>query len=325
MSKITGMESGLVVTYDFDPELAPWAPRLAPVDYSDVVAARATLREIMARQPVYEPVKPMDVTHRRIPGGSGPPVTLRIYRPSWPAEPMPALIYPHWGGFVTGDMDSSHSSALQIADKVGAVVVSVDYRLAPEHPFPAALDDCDAALQWVLRNAGELGTDPERLGVGGASAGGGLAAALALRSRDRNGPHLCFQHLVFPELDDRLETVSARSFVDTPMLDRANALLSWRHYLGPATERGSAGVSYYAAPARAEDLSGLPPTFVSVCEFDPLRDEGITYARRLAQAGVRTQLCQYPGTFHASIGITDAAISQKMIADQLDALRRGLH
>ncbi|MGH3889206.1 MAG: alpha/beta hydrolase [Pseudonocardiaceae bacterium] len=324
MSKISGLERGFVVNYDFDPELAPWAPHLAPVDYSDVEVARATLREIMSRQPIYAPVKPMDVTHRRIPGVSGPPVTLRIYRPSWPAEPTPALIYPHWGGFVTGDLDTSHSSALQIADKVGAVVVSVDYRLAPEHPFPAALDDCDAALQWVLCHAGELGIDPDRLGVGGASAGGGLAAALVLRSRDRNGPRLCFQHLVFPELDDRLETVSARSFVDTPMLDRANALLSWRHYLGPATERGSAGVSYYAAPARAEDLSGLPPTFVSVCEFDPLRDEGIAYARRLAQAGVPTQLCQYPGTFHASIAIADASISRKMVADQIDALRQGL-
>lgn len=204
------------MSYDFDPELAPWAPLLAPVDYSDVIGARARLREIMARQPVYTPVKPMDVTNRIVPGVCGPPVIVRIYRPGWPAGPMPALIYPHWGGFVTGDVDTSHSSALQIADKVGAVVVSVDYRLAPEHPFPAALDDCDAALQWVLRHADELRIDPERLGVGGASAGGGLAAALALRSRDRNDPRLRFQYLAFPELDDRLETVSARSYVDTP-------------------------------------------------------------------------------------------------------------
>jgi acetyl esterase len=313
------------VNYDFDPELAPWAPCLTPVDYSDVIAARATLREIMARQPVYAPVKPMDVTDRRIPGISGPPVTVRIYRPSWPPEPMPALIYPHWGGFVTGDLDTSHSSALQIAEQAGAVIISVDYRLAPEHPFPAALNDCDAALQWVRHHAGKLGIDPEHLGVGGASAGGGLAAALALRSRDRNGPPLCFQYLAFPELDDRLDTVSARSFVDTPMLDRANALLSWRHYLGPGLANARTGAPYYAAPARAADLSGLPPTFISVCEFDPLRDEGIDYAHRLTQGGVRTQLCYYPGTFHASVGITDAAISQKMMADQLDALRRGLH
>ena len=313
------------MTYHFDPELAPWAPLLAPVDYSDVAAARAKLRDIMARQPVYAPVKPMEVAHRRVPGLSGPPVTLRIYRPSWPAEPMSALIYPHWGGFVTGDLDTSHSSALQIADQIGVVVISVDYRLAPEHPFPAALNDCDAALHWVVHQADELGVDPERLAVGGASAGGGLGAALALRSRDRGAPRLCFQYLVFPELDDRLESLSARSFVDTPMLDRGNAVLSWQHYLGPDIERGSAGVSCYAAPARAEDLSGLPPTFISVCEFDPLRDEGIAYARRLTQAGVRTQLCHYPGTFHASIGITDAAISRKMVADQLDALRRGLY
>lgn len=311
--------------YDFDPELAPWVPRLARVDYADLGAARATLRQITARQPAYEPLTPVDVTHRTVPGPpDGPPVPVRLYRPGEHPEPVPGLIYLHGGGFMLGDLDTVHSSATRIADQVGAVVVSVDYRLAPEHPFPAAVQDCYAVLEWAARHAGELGIDPAHIGVGGESSGGGLAAAVTLLARDRGGPQLCFQCLMSAELDDRLDTVSARSFTDTPKFDRANALVSWTSYLGKLGEPGSSGVPDLAAPGRAADLSGLPPAFVSACEFDPMRDEDITYAHRLIQAGVRTELGYYPGTFHASFTIADAAVSQKMIADQIDALRRGL-
>lgn len=309
------------MTYAFDPELAPFAARMAPIDYSDPETARVTLREVMARQPAYRPRGPVAIVDRTIPGpAGGPPVTVRLYRPQRRGERLPALVYPHWGGFVTGDLDTARTSSTRIADLLGVLVVSPDYRLAPEHPFPAGLDDCYAALEWTADNAGALGVDPRRLGVGGLSAGGGLAAAMALVARDRGGPPVRFQCLLFPELDDRLETVSARAFVDTPMLDRGNLELSWKHYLG-----GSGGeVSPYAAPARAADLSGLPPAFVTACEFDPLRDEGLTYAHRLIQASVRTEVAHYPGTFHASIGVAHAAVSQRMVADQLDALRRGL-
>ncbi|SDD12169.1 alpha/beta hydrolase [Actinokineospora iranica] len=304
------------MTYAFDPELAPFAPRMAPIDYGDPETARATLRAVMAGQPAYQPRGPVSVTDRVIPGS----VTVRLYQPERRYWPLPALVYPHWGGFVTGDLDTARTSSLRIADLLGVLVVSPDYRLAPEHPFPAGLDDCYAALEWTVDNAAELGVDPRRVGVGGLSAGGGLAAALALLARDRGGPPVRFQCLLFPELDDRMETVSARAFVDTPMLDRGNLALSWKHYL-----RGSGGaVSPYAAPARATDLSGLPPAFVTACEFDPLRDEGLSYAHRLIQAGVPTEVAHYPGTFHASIGVAHAAVSQRMVADQLDVLRRRL-
>jgi acetyl esterase len=307
------------VSYDFDPELAPFAPRMRALDYAEPVSARATLREVMARQPAYEAASRVLVEDRTVSAsGDDPDVTVRVYRPADSSGPLPALIFPHWGAFVTGDLDTPRTAATRIADLVGAVVVSPAYRLAPENPFPAGLHDCYAALEWTAGHAAELGVDTGRIGVGGFSAGGGLAAGLALLTRDRHGPRVCYQYLLFPQLDDRLDTVSARSFVDTPMLDRAALVLSWKHYLGDGP------ASRYAAPGRAEDLSGLPPTFVGACEYDPLRDEGIVFAHRLIQAGVKTELAHYPGTFHASIGLGHTAISQRMVADQIDALRRGL-
>ncbi|QFZ18811.1 alpha/beta hydrolase [Saccharothrix syringae] len=313
------------MTYRFDPELAPFAPRMAPLDYGAPVDARNALRAVMAAQPRYEPAEPVLVEDRTIPGHDGSPaVPVRLYRPADRPGRLPALVFPHWGGFVTGDLDTATTQATRIAELVGALVVSPDYRLAPEHPFPAALDDCYATLVWVARQAHDLGVDPARVGVGGLSAGGGLAAALALLARDQGGPPVRHQFLLFPELDDRVGTASARAFTDTPMLDRANLLLSWKHYLSGWSGAGVGAVSRYAAPARAEDLRGLPPAFVGVCEFDPLRDEGIDYALRLIAAGVPTDLVHYPGTFHASIGIAHAAVSRRMVADQIAVLRREL-
>ncbi|WP_069768262.1 alpha/beta hydrolase [Streptomyces sp. LUP30] len=310
--------------YDFDPELAPWAAKLPAVDYRDLDTARALLRAATGNAPAYEPEQPVEVTDRAVPGPPGAPaVAVRVYRPAGRTGPLPALLYLRWGGFVFGDLDSIHSTALRLADRVGAVVVSVGYRNAPEDPYPAALFDCYAALEWTVRSAAELGVDPDRIGVGGESAGGGLAAALTLMARDRRGPRLRFQCLFHPELDDRLDTLSARRFTDTPKWNRAGAELSWQRYLTGTAEPGTGAVPPLAAPARADDLRGLPPAFVMVCEFDPLRDEGIGYAHRLIQAGVRTELRHYPGTFHGSVAI-DAEISRRMIADQVHALRQGL-
>ena len=171
------------------------------------------------------------------------------------------------------------------------------------------------------REAPALGIDPNRIAVGGQSAGGGLAAATALLRGDRGGPPLCFQFLGIPELDHRLETASMRTFVDTPLWHRPNAVLSWQYYLG----RDHTGpVSPYASPAVATDLRGLPPAYVTTMEFDPLRDEGITYALRMMEAGVSVELHSYPGTFHGSGLVTTAAVSRRAQDELMVALARGL-
>lgn len=312
------------MSYAIDPELSVWLPMIPEGNFADVASTRANMSEMVAQRPRYQPKNPVDVRALRIPGPDGAPeVAVRVYTPAEQPGPLGALVYIHGGGFAIGDLDTAEMSALHIADEVGVVVVAMDYRLAPEHPFPAGLEDCYAALEWTAKNATELGVDPARIGVGGDSAGGGLAAATALLARDRGGPALAFQLLNIPELDDRLDTPSMRAYTDTPMWNRPNAILSWDYYLGEG-KRGTDGVSPYAAPARATDLSGLPTAFVAVCEFDPLRDEGLDYAQRLVQAGVATELHLYPGTFHGSGFVTEAAVTLRMKRDLIDALRRAL-
>jgi acetyl esterase/lipase len=202
-------------------------------------------------------------------------------------------------------------------------VVAVEYRLAPETPFPGGLEDCYTALRWLAAEAGDLGVDPDRIAIAGYSAGGGLCAALALLARDRGGPRIRFQYLGVPEVDDRLETRSSREFVDTPVWNRPLAELSWDHYLGVG-KRGGDDVSPYAAPARATDLTGLPPAYISAMEFDPLRDEGIAYAMKLIDAGVPVELHVFPGTFHASVLVAFAQQSQREAAEEVVVLRRAL-
>jgi acetyl esterase/lipase len=312
------------MSYAIDPELLPWLDMLPSVvleDYDALLAARAGQSQLSDAMPSYEPVNQIDVRDTTVPGPSdAPDVPVRIYTPANLEAPVPGLVYIHGGGFVLGDLDMFHAHVLRLADELGIVIVSVDYRLAPEHPFPAPVEDCYAALKWAAAKAEELGIDPARIGVGGESAGGGLTAGTALLARDRGGPELCFQYLGIPELDDRLDTESMRDYVDTPLWNRHNAIFSWASYLGP--EPGD--VSPYAAPARATDLAGLPPAFVTTCQYDPLRDEGIEYARRLAHAGVPTELRHYPATFHGSSLIESAAITRRMFADEVEALRRGL-
>ncbi len=309
------------MTYAFDPELAPLAELIPVGDLTDVVEARRWIGELIA--PMNDGVDTTGVTirDREIPGPDGP-VPVRIYAPAQagPVGGRPALLDIHGGGFVVGSIAMEHGLAVQVARDLGAVVVAVEYRLAPEHPFPAGLEDCYAALCWMRDSAAELEIDTGRIGVGGQSAGGGLTAATVLLARDRQGPAVCFQFLGIPELDHRLETTSMRTFVDTPMWHRANAELSWRYYLGPDV----ADVSPYASPAIASDLRGLPPAYVTTMEFDPLRDEGITYALRLMEAGVSVELHTFPGTFHGSAAVTGAAVSRRAHQELLVALRRGL-
>ncbi|MFG2918144.1 alpha/beta hydrolase [Kitasatospora sp. NPDC048298] len=301
-----------------DPELEAFIPLFPRTDLADPVAARGRFSELAAAVPVPDTTD-LDVEDRTVP--ADPAVPVRIYRPRR-ADPVKrgqaALVWLHGGGFVMGDLDTEHPWATLIANGSGVTVISVGYRLAPEHPFPAALDDAYAVLRWTAEHAAALGIDPERIAVGGHSAGGGLAAGVALRARDERGPAIRFQLLNQPGLDDRQETWSARNFTDTPWFNRDKARAAWRHYLG------SAPATPYAAPARAEDLSALPPAYIATAELCPNRDEDLIYAQRLLQAGVSVELHQWPGTFHGSQAIVSAEVSQRQNAELGAALRRAL-
>ncbi len=309
-----------------DPELAAVIDLLPKMDLVDPEAARRAFEEILVAIEVDIPgIETLDIEDRMVPGWEGDPdVPVRVYRPAQAsaAARVPGILMIHGGGFVIGSVEAEHAGAALTAVGTGAVVVSVDYRLAPEHPFPAGLHDCYAALCHLHAEAEALGVDPARVALTGASAGGGLAAATALLARDRGGPPVCFQLLQIPELDDRLQTASMQTFVDSPMWNRPLAVQSWQAYLGPLY--GTADVPAYAAPARAEDLSELPPAYISTAENDPLRDEGIAYAQRLLQAGVSVELHQFPGTFHGSALVTSAAVSRRAQRESALVLRQAL-
>ena len=295
-----------------DPELQPFLSLFPKAELDDPGAARRRLAELSAAVPAPDTAG-LRISDRIVPGH--PDIPVRVYQP---AEPVGAILWLRGGGFVMGDLDTEHPWAARIAQATGAVVVSVGYRCAPENPYPAALDDVYQALKWVAVNAPQLGVEPSRIAVGGHAAGANLAAAAALRARDEGGPRIAFQLLNQPPLDDRQRSWSARTFTDTVFMTRAKVAASWRHYLGgrPATA--------YAAPARADELSGLPPTYLATAEFDPNRDEALEFGIRLLQAGVSVELHQWPGTFHGSQVILGADVSQRQLAELGGALRRSL-
>jgi acetyl esterase len=302
-----------------DPELAAVVPLIPNLSFTDLERSRRTLADMIAAFPI--DLTGVRVEDRSIPGPDGAPeVPVRIFTPTTPAmEPRPGVMDIHGGGFAVGTVALDDGPNADIARAVDSVVVSVDYRLAPETPFPGPVEDCYAALVWFVGHAAELGVDPDRIAVLGDSAGGGLAATTALLARDRGGPRLAMQVLLEPELDDRLDTASMRAGSDTVGWDNNQAVASWRHYLGdtPAT--------VYAAPARMVDLSGLPPTYLSVNELDCLRDEGLDYAKRLMIAGVSTELHCWPGAFHGFASLVPTAGIAVRAADGVHAaLRRGL-
>ncbi|WP_198166705.1 alpha/beta hydrolase [Mycobacterium sherrisii] len=271
---------------------------------------------------------PLSVSDVRIPGWrGGPEVLARVFAPTEGSAPRPTLLYLHGGAYVLGDLELADSTARMLVDRAGVIVVAVDYRLAPEHPYPAALEDCYAAMQWAGAAAGRpYGIDAERLGVLGESAGGGLAAALALLVRDRGGPQLAAQFLDAPTVDDRLNTPSMTTLVDTPAWQAVNSPYSWRYYLTGTDRPGGTNVPVYAAPGRAAvaELVGLPPTYLTAYEVDPTRDEGLDYGRRLIEAGVPTEIHHYAGAFHMAHSVPGTAIGERMIADRIGAVRRML-
>jgi acetyl esterase len=295
-----------------DRELEPFLSMFPRADLDDPITARKKLAELSAKAPAPD-IRAMEIEDRMV--LANPNVPVRIYRPHGARG---SIVWLHGGGFVMGGLDVEHPWVARIAQASRSVVVSVGYRLAPEHRFPAALDDAYAAVIWTAEHAAELGVDPQHIAVGGHAAGAGLAAAVALRARDQRRPPISFQLLNQPELDDRQETWSARNFTDTPFMTRDKVSASWRHYLGAASP------SPYAAPARASDLSGLPPAYIATAEFDPNRDEAIVYAQRLMEAGVPVELHQWRGTFHGSQAVLSAEISQRQMTELGVVLRHAL-
>jgi acetyl esterase/lipase len=300
-----------------DPELAALIGPVAWMTYSDdTVAEMGAL--LVAGPPASTPeVQRVDLT---VPGD--PPVVVRVHRPTNVSGPAPAIFGIHGGGYVIGNRTLDDPRFERWCAHLGCVGVSVEYRLAGESPYPAALDDCHLALQWLFAHADELGVDSTRIGVSGTSAGGGLAAALALLTRDRGELGLRFQILEAPMIDDRQITPSSRQD-GMPMWSRDANTYGWQRYLGD--RYGTADVPAYAAAARATDLMGLPPTFVSVGTVDGLRDEGIEYAVRLNRADVPTELHVYAGAphgFQMFAGTTLAERANRDLDEWLEAIFR---
>ncbi|MCX5262685.1 alpha/beta hydrolase [Streptomyces sp. NBC_00199] len=266
----------------------------------------------------------LEVEDRTVPGPEGSPeISLLICRPVAPApdRPRPVVYHVHGGGMVLGNNRAGVDVALDWARALDLVVVSVEYRLAPEHPHPAPVEDVYAGLLWTAEHAKELGADPDRIVIAGASAGGGLTAALALLLRDRGGPRPIGQLLMCPMLDDRNDTVSSHQMAGLGVWDRTANDTGWTALLGAA--RGGPDVSPYAAPARAEDLSGLPPAFLDVGSAETFRDEVVDYASRIWQAGGVAELHVWPGGFHGFDGFApQATLSRSARAAHLDWLRR---
>lgn len=273
-------------------------------------ARRQVLLSVNALEGEKEPVK--NVEDRKIPGPGGS-IPVRIYTPEGKG-PLPMLVYFHGGGWVLCNLDTHDSICRALANLVGCIVVSVDYRLAPEHKYPAAVEDCYAATCWVAQNAEAIGGDPTRLAIGGDSAGGNLTAVVTLKARDENGPSIIFQLLIYPVTD--YHTPGTVSYIENQkgyLLSRADMVWYFEQYLSNQDEAQDAHVS----PLKVPDLSNLPPAMVITAEFDLLRDEGEAYAQRLQEAGIPVILKRYNGLIHGLFGKDDGI--EQAIQAQIDA------
>jgi acetyl esterase len=233
------------------------------------------------------------IEDRKIPGPGGYQIPIRIYTPAGKG-PFPLLMYFHGGGWVLGDIESHDGTSRELANKAGCIVVSVDYRLAPEHKFPAAPEDCYAATKWTALNAASFNGDPSRIAVGGDSAGGNLAAAVAQMAADRGAPGLVYQLLIYPVTNYALDTPSYRENGEGYLLTKDSMQWFWKHYLASDED----GKNPYASPMQAREVRRVAPAFVITAEFDPLRDEGEAYADRLKKEGVPVECKRYNGAIH---------------------------
>ena len=306
-----------------DPEVYAVASMFPEVNFADANGTRALFSAMLqaaapAGGPAFDPG--IAQLERVIPSlNGGPDVPIRIYTPATRTSMSPAYVSFHGGAFILGDLDTEHARCLKMSLDGNAVVVAVDYRLAPENAFPAGVEDCYSALHWVASNAPMLGIDPTKIVVGGSSAGGALAAAVALMARDRSGPSIAMQMLFYPVIDDRGLTESMKTGHDALAWNSRNVRDMWAHYLG--AERSE--TSPYAAPGRATDLANLPSAYVVTCEHDPLRDEGLEYAARMLQSGVSVELHNYAGTVHGfDLLIPNASVSIRALDDAVAAFQR---
>ena len=306
-----------------DPEMLPLA-EMPPIEFGSAGVDQVRAMFAATRPPLPPPPPDVQVDQAQAPGRDGAPdVRLVVTAPRAVGRSRPGILHIHGGGFVLGSADMTGPTDAAYASELGAVVVSVDYRLAPETPFPGPVEDCYAALAWLHAQAAALGVDPGRIVVTGESAGGGLAAALVLLAKHRGEYAVAFQHLVFPMLDDRTVTHPDPSpylgqFVWTQESNR----FGWTSMLGAPP--GGAEVSPFAAPARASDLSGLPPTFMICGALDLFLEEDLDYARRLIRAGVPTELHIYPGAPHGFMFIPTAQVSLAFARDSMAALARAV-
>jgi acetyl esterase len=278
-----------------DPQAQGFLEQLAaaeapPLHELSVDDARQVIVELFGTKENLEPVG--KVEDRMIPGADGE-ISVRVYTPEG-TGPFPVLVYYHGGGWVIGNLDAYDPTCRALTNAVRCVVVSIEYRLAPEHKFPAAPEDCYAALQWVGANADGINGDPMRIAIGGDSAGGNLTAVVAQMSRDRGGVRPVYQLLVYPVTDHGYDTPSYRENADDYLLTKDAMVWFWNHYLGSESD----GNSPLASPLRADNLRDLPPALVITAEFDPLRDEGEAYAAKLRDAGVPVMLTRYDGMIH---------------------------
>ncbi|HBO15437.1 MAG TPA: lipase [Porticoccaceae bacterium] len=287
-----------------DKELLTYLESFPELDiWTDIVKTRARGAQMRAEMTAKLPmVEGVDSVDHQIPQEGSPSVLVRVYRPEDTAEPLPALLWIHGGGYCFGAMENDDQLVRDMAKRVGSVVVSVEYRLAPEDPFPAPLNDCSTALQWLFDNADGLSVDPSRIAVGGVSAGAGLAAALSLSVRDNMTIKPMFQFLLCPMIDDRNVTPSSYSITDERVWNRNSNSIAWRYYLGQKNSGETAdseSVSGYMAASRALNLKDLPPAYIAVGSVDAFVDENREYAERLQSADVEVQFEVFEGGFHA--------------------------
>jgi len=255
---------------------------------------------------------------KRIPGYHNEPVEIIIYEPEEIEAPLPCLMYLHGGAFVLKSAAFHKHLICEYAKHTPCKVVFVDYRLAPKHAFPVGVEDCYAAFNWVHQNAAEIGVDPEKIAVGGDSAGGALAAAVCLMARDRKAPKISFQMLIYPVTDARQMTDSIKEFVDTPLWNARQNQKMWKLYLKDALHSDRV----YASPMEAETFANLPAAYIEVAEFDCLRDEGINFAAELKESGVSVELHQTKGTIHGFEIAERSEIVKQSLMKRIDALNR---